>query len=439
MTLELRVLSGGRAGEIRRFTEDDVLVGRAEGAHLRLDPDHDLHVSAQHARLVRRSDAWWVVDLGSRNGTWLNGQRVEEPVPLRSGMRIRLGWEGPELEILGPGGSHAGDLDRLARRNRMLAGGLGLLLVALVTVVGLDLRARGSARSAWVEERAALVARTDSLMELSGAMRDRLEGEVAGLADALDASRLQAAQLQADLARLGDDAGDPEELARLEERLQIATASLQTQQIAASLDAASLTSRVRPAVALVYVEFENGTRSVATGFAVSTDGQVITNRHVVAGPSGVDQATRVGVQFSGSPQVWPADLVRTDEASDLALLSVRNLLGGNPAVPGINTRADTLAAGAPVLLLGFPFASPTGESEDGLLPRALSTAGVIRGWAAGRLEIQGWGAEGASGSPVFDGTGRVAGVLFGASGVDQERHLVAVPASALLDFLDGGD
>lgn len=439
MTLELRVLSGGRAGEVRRFTEDTVLVGRAEGAQLRLDPDQDLHVSAQHARLLRRSDAWWVVDLGSRNGTWLNGQRVEEPVPLHPGMRVRLGWEGPELEILGPGGSQVDDLGRLARRNRILAGGLGLLLVALVTVVGLDLRARNAAQSAWMAERSELAARTDSLMELSSAMRDRLEGEVAGLADALDASRLQAAQLQADLARLGDEAGDPEELAQLEERLRIATASLETQQIAASLDAASLTSRVRPAVAVVYVEFADGERSVATGFAISTDGRVITNRHVVAGPAGTDQAVRLGVQFSGSPQVWPADLVRTDEASDLALLNVRNLLGGNPAVPGINTRADTLAAGSPVLLLGFPFASPSGESEDGLLPRALSTAGVIRGRAAGRLEIQGWGAEGASGSPVFDGTGRVAGVLFGASGVDDECYLVAVPASALLAFIGEGE
>ncbi|MEK9501969.1 trypsin-like peptidase domain-containing protein [Gaopeijia maritima] len=439
MTLELRVLTGGRAGEVRRFTEDTVLVGRAEGAHLRLDPVHDLHVSAQHARLVRRADDWWVVDLGSRNGTWLNGQRVEEPVPLRPGMRVRLGWEGPELEILGPGGSRGDDLGRLARRNRLLLGGLALLMVALVTVVGMNLRARNSARSAWMQERAALVARTDSLMQLSSDMRDRLEGEVAGLADALDASRVQAAQLQADLARLGDEAGDPEELARLEERLRTATAALETQQIAASLDAASLTARVRPAVALIYVEFEDGERSVATGFAISTDGRVVTNRHVVAGPAGTNRAVRLGVQFSGSPQVWPAELVRTDEASDLALLDVRNLLGGNPAVPGINTRADTLAAGSPVLLLGFPFASPTGESEDGLLPRALSTAGVIRGRAAGRLEIQGWGAEGASGSPVFDGTGQVAGVLFGASGVDDERYLVAVPASALLAFIAGDD
>lgn len=433
MNLALRVLSGGRAGEVRRFTEDAVLVGRAEGADLRLDPTHDLHVSGQHARLVRHSDAWWVVDLGSRNGTWVDGRRIEEAAPLRPGTRIRLGWEGPELEILGEG-APPDAIDRLARRNRALLAGMALLGVALVTVVGVTLRSRDTTRSIWLEERAALLARTDSLMALSDAMRDRLEGEVAGLADALGASRSQVEALQADLGRLGDDDTDPEELARLEERLRVATAALASQQVAASLDAASLTSRVRPAVALIYVEFEGGNRSVATGFAISTDGRIVTNRHVVAGASGGDLAVRLGVQFSGSPQVWPADLVRTDESSDLALLRVRNLVGGNPAVPGINTRADTLASGAPVLLLGFPFAAPA-DDPDGPLPRALSTAGVIRGRQAGRLEIQGWGAEGASGSPVFDATGRVAGVLFGASGVDDERYLVAVPASALLAFL----
>ncbi len=435
MTLELRVLSGGRAGEVRRFTEDAVLVGRAEEAGLRLDPEHDLQVSGRHARLVRHSDAWWVVDLGSRNGTWVNGLRVSEPVALHPGTRIRLGWEGPELEILGPGTARVDTFDRMARRNRILAGGVALLALALVIVLGLDRRSRDADRSAWMAERAALLARTDSLMALSTAMRGRLEGEMAGLADALDASRLQVARLQAELSRM-DEAGDPAQLARLEEQLRVATAALETQQIAASIDAAGLTARVRPSVALVYVEFEDGQQSVATGFAVTTDGRVITNRHVVAGPTGASRATRIGVQFSGSPQVWPATVVRTDAGADLALLEVRNLLGGNPAIPGINTRADTLASGAPVLLLGFPFAAPVPDGS-GLLPQALSTAGVVRGTAAGRLEIQGWGAEGASGSPVFEAPGQVVGVLFGAAGVDDDRHLVAVPASALLAFLEG--
>lgn len=436
MTLELRILSGGRAGEVRRFTEADFEVGRAEGVGLRLDPESDLHVSARHARLERRSDGWWIHDLESRNGTWVDGTRIVEPHPLRPGARVRFGWEGPEVEVL-PGAAvppaHA-DVHHLTRRNRALAAGLVIVVFALAGVVALSLRTRAATRTAWERERAELIARTDSLMEASRGTVSRLEGEVAGLAEALESSRRRVAALQIDLGRLGeDDDADPDSLARLREQLQVATAALTRQQVAASLDAATLTSRVRPAVTMVFVEFDGGQRSAATGFAVGTDGRIVTNRHVVAGASGLDRPVRLGVQFSGSPQVWPADLERTDEVSDLALLRVRNLVGGNPAVPGINTRTDTLAAGAPVLLLGFPYATP---GDDEALPRALSTAGVLMGHDRGRMEIQGWGAEGASGSPVFDATGRVAGVLFGAAGEGDERRLVAVPASALLAFLD---
>ena len=34
------------------------------------------HISRQHAALERRLDGWWVEDLGSRNGTWCEGERV---------------------------------------------------------------------------------------------------------------------------------------------------------------------------------------------------------------------------------------------------------------------------------------------------------------------------------------------------------------------------
>jgi S1-C subfamily serine protease len=190
-------------------------------------------------------------------------------------------------------------------------------------------------------------------------------------------------------------------------------------------------------VALIYVEFEEGEGSVATGFAVRADGSIVTNRHVVVGPDGSRTPRRLGIQFSGSPQVWPAELVRVDSDTDLALLRTRNLVGGNPVVPGINARSDTLRAGAPVLLLGFPLAAPPGA--DGAVPRALSSAGVLAGRSGGRVEIQGWGAEGASGSPVVDATGLLVGVLFGAAGEGDDRRLVAVPASSLQAFLEEGD
>jgi putative ABC transport system ATP-binding protein len=48
-------------------------------------------VSRLHARIQRHDGAYWVEDLGSRNGTWVNDQAVNAPQPLRDGDVLRLG------------------------------------------------------------------------------------------------------------------------------------------------------------------------------------------------------------------------------------------------------------------------------------------------------------------------------------------------------------
>jgi FHA domain/DUF1707 SHOCT-like domain len=65
-----------------------VVVGRA--------PDCDCVVpedcaSRRHAEIWRESGRWFVRDLGSRNGTRLNGMRVAGPVEIRAGDRVSLG------------------------------------------------------------------------------------------------------------------------------------------------------------------------------------------------------------------------------------------------------------------------------------------------------------------------------------------------------------
>jgi hypothetical protein len=51
----------------------------------------DLSVSRMHALLVRREDGWVLSDLGSHNGTRLNGWLVREPVPVHPGDRVEFG------------------------------------------------------------------------------------------------------------------------------------------------------------------------------------------------------------------------------------------------------------------------------------------------------------------------------------------------------------
>jgi pSer/pThr/pTyr-binding forkhead associated (FHA) protein len=67
----------------------EVTVGRAGGCAVLL-PD-DTFVSQLHARLFRRDKELFVEDLGSTNGTFLNGRKVSAPVPVRKGDTLQFG------------------------------------------------------------------------------------------------------------------------------------------------------------------------------------------------------------------------------------------------------------------------------------------------------------------------------------------------------------
>jgi pSer/pThr/pTyr-binding forkhead associated (FHA) protein len=70
------------------ITLPTVRIGRDEANQLVI-PD-DPKVSRSHAELRNRDGQWLIVDLGSRNGTRVNGHRIEQH-PLRNGDRIQLG------------------------------------------------------------------------------------------------------------------------------------------------------------------------------------------------------------------------------------------------------------------------------------------------------------------------------------------------------------
>jgi pSer/pThr/pTyr-binding forkhead associated (FHA) protein len=64
-------------------------VGRDVGSAIRLERDE--FASARHARIEPRADGIWIDDLGSTNGTFVNGARVKGQRALRSGDVIRIG------------------------------------------------------------------------------------------------------------------------------------------------------------------------------------------------------------------------------------------------------------------------------------------------------------------------------------------------------------
>jgi len=70
------------------FTQSEILIGRARECALRLEDDT---VSARHARLSYHHGQWWVEDLGSKNGSTLNGETLTLAAVLTTGDEIGCG------------------------------------------------------------------------------------------------------------------------------------------------------------------------------------------------------------------------------------------------------------------------------------------------------------------------------------------------------------
>ncbi len=84
----LVVLSGTHMGTIVPIGNDDLVIGRGPDAQLYLD---EPTLSRLHARVFRRDGNIFAEDLGSTNGTFVRGQRIQGPVQLEDGDRIVLG------------------------------------------------------------------------------------------------------------------------------------------------------------------------------------------------------------------------------------------------------------------------------------------------------------------------------------------------------------
>jgi adenylate cyclase len=67
--------------------------------HIDVDLDPDRYVSHVHARLTYEDGEYWIEDLNSENGTWVNDRRIEEKTRLPYGSKIRLGWTVIDIEI----------------------------------------------------------------------------------------------------------------------------------------------------------------------------------------------------------------------------------------------------------------------------------------------------------------------------------------------------
>jgi pSer/pThr/pTyr-binding forkhead associated (FHA) protein len=75
--------------------DEEVTLGRAAGCQVPLD---DAYASQVHARVFQRDGQWYVEDLGSTNGTYLNRRRVAGPMVIKRHDKLQIGNTVLELQ-----------------------------------------------------------------------------------------------------------------------------------------------------------------------------------------------------------------------------------------------------------------------------------------------------------------------------------------------------
>lgn len=145
--LQIIRLSGTGKGQPLNFTTSPVSIGTAAGCDLKFDPSWDRTVSNRHAFIEWNGSQWMIRDAGSRDGTFVNGRRIGEAVPVGNGAEIELGTGGPRVKLSAKGDAPvnaaaavpASMPDKSAQRSRPAAGPFPALMRSLILLTLLAL------------------------------------------------------------------------------------------------------------------------------------------------------------------------------------------------------------------------------------------------------------------------------------------------------------
>ncbi len=445
MFAQFRYLDGAMADRTRVSANDFATIGRHPGSDVPFDPEGDLQVSVRHAAVFKQGGGFMLRDLGSTNGTFVNGRRIRSDRPLEPGDLIQFGLEGPRLEFSvtdvaprAPAPTEAPQpepasrirrprtrtTDRIQVEVRRQTSRWKWIVVGTLAIAGLTMsqmawRTRRE-RAELETQRSALLSRVDDLLTRIEATRS----QASGIESALATARSEVASLRATIAT-GRATAD--RLDTLTRRVSV-DAALHGQVLsAARFDPAAAAKASQRAVAVVVAEGHDGRVLSGSGFAIRSRGDtvlIVTARHLVQDSAGL-MANRLAVIFDGTGQAFRATLIRVDDRADLALLMAR-IRGGAPVVAGL---VDSLAVGAPVALVGYPGGLDSLGDWRSTGVSATATVGTLRAAGPDLLTIDGYGTGGSSGSPVLGPTGEVAGVVSGGDpGRSAPGVVYAVPA-----------
>lgn len=380
---------GPNKGERASFDGSLISIGRASSNALSVG-ENERRVSSHHAQVSRRGDQYVLVDLGSTNGTMVNGRRVIA-TEIHHDDLIEFGAGGPLVRF-----AIESDSDEQPTAAVLRSSGRQADKFRRMTGDASDSRQNRSNHRNNVALMLALVA----AMSI---------GAVAGI-------------LASSSIRVRDNEMSFAELAELSS----------------------------PAVVLVRVEFETLDRNgqpvtrearIGSGFVITADGLIVTNRHLVRAweydasiISG--RTTKIEVVLSGRTR----DEAITAEVSklslgkhpDVAILRIDRT--GLPAVRRVEDQIDRINQGDEVAVIGYPLGLDLlALTSDTRIEPSLTTGIVSRvGHDAIQLSLR--ANHGNSGGPALNRRGEVIGIVTGNVGAAPDITL-CTPISAALELM----
>ena len=471
---QLRPLSQPELPHAVPIPEDGLTLGRDPKNVLVFSPESHPGVSGFHCKLTIVNNELVVEDLGSKNGTLVDGEAVERAV-LSPGSMLTLGAKGPRFVVVGIDaeyetvvmkpdrpkrhsvGSDTVELVRAqlgipvevgvqemvaqqGRRTHRLVATIGIsLILALVVSIWAISQLSTEAMAELTEslrrdletQRAAWLAESEALRNLSEDRRAELEQEREGLEASLS-----------ELRTSGSTANDA--LREIQEKLDSTTRMLESYDpVLLEREKLDDVQRVEHAVVMIevrkiYKDAETGDvlrwppteggetvvrKSSGSGFCISENGSILTNAHVVLKKRDVEDEREVGsrkylpeieinVVFSNTQERHPAELVdwRSEGDEDLALLRIEPF-DGMPSLPGLDT--DGEATLPPLGTDVFLIGFPLGNMaiQQGKTVFASTFRGIVSRYVRDRLQVDAAVHPGASGGPLIDSDGKVLGVV----------------------------
>jgi S1-C subfamily serine protease len=179
-----------------------------------------------------------------------------------------------------------------------------------------------------------------------------------------------------------------------------------------SLDANAIAANVDPAIVDITSSLGSNGTAAGTGMVITPGGQVLTNHHVIQG------ATYIGVQIAGTGKSYPATVIGSDPANDVALLQIE----GVSNLKTITVSSSKVAPGDPIVAIGnalgrggAPAVAAGTVTAVQQTITATDDTGANAETLTNLIQVDANVLPGDSGGPLVDASGKVIGMDTAAS------------------------